>query len=1121
MKKLFKKFRKPGNLKNILLLSLLVVIFPGHLPVACAADSFFINTGAFLYPGTVTSDDIDATNFVNTGYFDILSGGTSLYETRDTLNYTNSGEMTCYSGFLMDDENPLNNSRSMSSSILNSGSIYCSSGFVSTNGGLFISSSTSFGIFFSGLYGYAALATNIINPGLVDVGQGASMDFIGNDVDLSGATLTFEGPTYNTSGVGIHGTNYWDPSYLTATSAGTGFFSTNAVYSNPGYIQYGFTLNPTVPFYSTNAVGTNSETIHSAFVQDFSGGNVSYAVYFNTGGKGLGPGNVTIQWSAPYTNLSTGVVLTNYLYLNNDFLAGSSTNLNFINGLPSNFQITQSFIPLLTNLTAATSNFYSGFVAGPLTNLSSLGIIYLSSGSASTNQIANGSPTNLPDQLVISASHSLNLTNAQISGPNYVSIQAPNQFAASSGASFAAPYLDLSLGSTNGSLVVSNLIAAQIPYWNGLIQAWSTRWLVGITGTNGSTTTGTNDFRVLVVSSFLSPTTLPQIMNMALNATNNLTFSDSLNILNSFSANSLSLTITTNDVSLGAASPEGGLNIENPLFNWPSAFPDLLNLTNFGSIYLANNGVFESSTNSTTVTPGTPQANATAVLSEVSGATNVAPLDTVTVGYTTYTYVKHLTNTIADQVSVASSLAGSISNLIQAINVSSGSGTLYSTNTTGNPLVTAGPFVTNGFTVTSILTGPSGNGLPVSVSSKSLVWSSGSSLSGGVNATPGTTNVASVPVWYDNFINQGSLIASSLDMFANNFVNGGFIFSDNIELQAQNAAFSGGSVSSIFGISLASQDLVVSNALLTASGSISLQVTNLLSDGVAAGPVPLPAPFVWNVGGTNSSGLNLLDLPASGGLLGTAIYATPPPNKVVYNTWAGADLGANPSGFNNNAAIGELNLAGGLGGVWYYFGTGSSNAIYIDSISLNGSSAATDSQGNPVALKSAPNFNIYYAQAYSNGVSVAKALDGKNNGHLHWVSSYVGHFSSAAYTYNGQTYYVNAGLLASSPSSVFVAGQVNLTPSLTNVAPNQIKLQWNTPPGANNIVQYTTNLVSGPWLTLPKISQYYYGSGVSVSNSSASGFISPQSASGPVTNVWIFDSLTNSSERYYRVEVLQ
>jgi len=62
-------------------------------------------------------------------------------------------------------------------------------------------------------------------------------------------------------------------------------------------------------------------------------------------------------------------------------------------------------------------------------------------------------------------------------------------------------------------------------------------------------------------------------------------------------------------------------------------------------------------------------------------------------------------------------------------------------------------------------------------------------------------------------------------------------------------------------------------------------------------------------------------------------------------------------------------------------------------------------------------------------------------------------------------------------------------------------------------------LFSPGWTTLTNINSYYYGAGASMAGLYPNGFISPQIYPGPVTNVWVYDVLTNSPQRYYRVLV--
>jgi hypothetical protein len=242
---------------------------------ALAADASYINFGTVNYPATTNSvPNIDATNFVNLGSFIIdfitVPISPSLYETHDTLNYTNSGTMDCNTGFLLDNASSSSNFRTLAASVNNSGTIECAPGTDQNS--------------FFGLGGFNASATNIISPGTVDVGEGGLMVFNGQNVDLSSGTMIMEGPGDTASGTGSFGTNIWDPGQLTATSATSG--------------PLGFPLldlTNSTPFIQLVTSGSNN-IYRAVFIQDDSPSNVSYSVFFgNVDNFNLGFGDVTIQ----------------------------------------------------------------------------------------------------------------------------------------------------------------------------------------------------------------------------------------------------------------------------------------------------------------------------------------------------------------------------------------------------------------------------------------------------------------------------------------------------------------------------------------------------------------------------------------------------------------------------------------------------------------------------------------------------------------------------------------------------------------------------------------------------------------------------------------------------------
>lgn len=184
---------------------------------------------------------------------------------------------------------------------------------------------------------------------------------------------------------------------------------------------------------------------------------------------------------------------------------------------------------------------------------------------------------------------------AQIIQPDYLSLQSPHQFDGNTGAQIAAPFSDLNLGVTNGYLAITNLLPQSFPVWCGTVQAWSTRWLVTVTNIVGTNAVAvTNDYRVLLVASQLTPTLAAQVQNLILHGTNTI-ISDAFNVIRTLSIDAQSLTLTTNVPGNGATSVEGELNLESPNILWPGSLPNLRWLTNNGAISTLNLTYFGSS----------------------------------------------------------------------------------------------------------------------------------------------------------------------------------------------------------------------------------------------------------------------------------------------------------------------------------------------------------------------------------------------------------------------------------------------------------------------------------------------------------------------------------------------
>lgn len=1078
-------------------------------PMAWATIPLYQNLSPEYYSPANPPPNLDVAAFDNESIFsinfDALNTSTEFYQTLNTVNYTNNGSMLIDTGFYFDTMTDNVMPDQIAGTFYNPGSIVCGSSDVILDGELF---------YFENAGKFIAWATNIINPGSIDVGADGLMQFSGQNVDLSRSVLSIESydslftnvlnfsDTANVVGlvgaVGNDTNNDWNPA--AALTAGT-------AYSSEPF-QYFLELTNSTSYFEFEETATNDIIIRAVFVQNTSD-NVPYNVYFG-GYPRLGTGDATVAWAGGYVIPSTGGMATNYLYLNNDYVLGASTNAGVYGGIPNNFTFTGSTVPLIA-APPAPAGFQPVFVSGVITNPYSYLSAELVATTVSTNILLHTNVSALPARIQITGSNEVNLALASISGANYLSVTAPNQFDGSLGAQISAAYADLNLGVTNGVLTVSNLLESTIPIWNGTLQAWSTRWLY--VDANGIT----NDYRVMLVASQLTPLSQPQVQNLTLNVTNSVTISDQLNVYGALSINAQDLTLTTNGYGNGAGSADGELDISTPGFSWSTSLPDLLNLTNNGAIRIFNTyQTFVGTTNVVTVIPTTPAATATGTLSEISSLGNVKANDTVTLGTNVYAFAGKITNTVVNQVLIAPTFNGSLSNLIAAINQGAGAGTSYSSATKVNPLAIAGTVASHAFLATAIETGSVGNSIVTATTSTNLTWSSGATLAGGVNYVAGGTNSTASTVPYDNFINNGLLSVQGSSIWADNFVSSGTISNgaSSFTLESLDTTLTNGLLYAGSDISITADSLEASN-LAMAGRSLTLRVTNLLTDFVPGGAGVVTNGNIWLVNGSASVGLNLPVKPAVGDLLGTTITNLAPYNRNVINTWGGQDFGVSPAGYSNNAAIGRLILDAATNGKFTFNGAGTSNAIYVDYLELRDQATNRDTHGDPIALTNSSNLVIYYAQAMMEGVSVAELLNHENNNHLRWVAAYAGHFSSTNLYYAGTTNVINAALAqspdidssgtgipnADNPEPVFVSGQVDFGVTVTNVPPLQARLVWHTIPGATNFVQYATSLPP-VWLDL------------------TNSFVTPPAPPyAPITNVF-YDPITNTAvQKFYRVVI--
>ena len=1131
------------------------------LVVHTAFAQLVINTNSQSYfdPGPPAIPTIDATAFDNESVFsatyNVFINNNVIYcePWWGTLFYTNNGEMmvnapftgtgtldslTTGVGFKFDlQQNNSNVTNSMAGTFYNAGQIDCDSVLDGNN--------ESGGVLEPFTIGECVVsATNIIIPGNIEVGLNGLLNLTGQYVDLSHGVMTMEqglSASNNVNGAilsegeGFDTNGDWSP--------GQDLTPTTAVSSFPDFL---FLTNST-PYFAVEG-GPCNFNYRCACVQN-ENSNVSYSVYiapaaFNNEGA-------LIQWAGTYIDPASGNNVTNYLYLYHFYFSPTVTNfgpivefgappteldqLFYEFGTPffRNFVWSQS-APIAGLGPANTPNFPSVFTDNTLTNIYEYFNADMVATTVGTNVSGTnpyGALTNMPNLVNITGSQELNLALTQITGENYISLVATNQFDGSPGALINSPFYDINLGVTNGMMTVSNLVAQNVPFWGGFLQEWSTSW------TNTDANGNNNDIRVLLVNSDLTPTIFPQVLNLTLNATNSLVISDILNVETSLYATPTSLTLTTNGVGAGANSPEGELNLENAnstTWSWGASFPNLLWLTNNGGIIIPNFSSFIGNSNIVTVISNTPAVAATATLSEAG--TNATINGTVTIGSTIYTFTNTAitSKTPAYAVEIGKTFDATMTNLIAAINASAGAAKVYGTNGSyfSNGIVSAGSLINHQFTVAALQPGPGANVTPVSATTTNLVWN-GSTLSGGTNAILASTNITPSAVAYGAFISTGTFMDQGSTIWANNFLGTG-VFSNGVgsfTLTASTATLTNCSLTAGGAISITANTLLASNIVLQAGRSLTLDVTDWLSDGgVTNGNM-------WSVNSTNSTGFNAQGLilpilptnnsPGLNNLLGTTInLQAPAPAKEVFSTWAGQNYGATPLGYTtNNVAIGQLILnAAGRGSSFYFSGTSTSagvtNAIYVDRLILEDFAALTNNFGlNKIAaININTNMVIYYADALSSGQDVSYLINGFNTNRLVWVPSYTGFFSSTNLVYpDGTTNAVNNGLIQDpnldsngngipnyeDPDPFFATSEVNFKFAITNISGAIGRLTWDSIPSATNTVYYTTNMMPSTWTVV-------------------TNFVSPSAVppvgGWPITNI-VYEPLHGSPHGYYRVGV--
>lgn len=751
--------------------------------------------------------------------------------------------------------------------------------------------------------------------------------------------------------------------------------------------------------------------------------NISSAVRYSPGDAGSNLETVTVQLAVPYTNLTTVTVQTNYIYVSDTLASEPYTGL-YVNNFESVYPCYDfTYRPANYIVSRSDPGTFAGGSPGNATFTNNF--LYSSAGQSLTNSV-NSLYTDATNP-VINANYAL--YSATVDNEAIPSASVGNVTDLPGNIRITANNLNLS----------SSIIQAE-----GEVMIKATN----LVSSAGAVIDCPNlDYNVGSTNGFLIFTNLAKPSVSRLHGTVNLWSADWVNQASVLTTN---YAFTTNAV---------------VVTNGVTATTNLIASTN--SFIITNLVIIPNTDSNGVVT----SLNTNAIVS-----TNIT-VSTVTASVST--------NPVAIAYSVllmdASGLATSLPVEVQNLSLNSANAVVGDSMNIANGVYFSGTNLTLDGAINML-----GTNWNQGLAPNLLYFTNNNNLNIGGTADFGDDRATP----YIAFVNNGSINASSVNISSSyyqesgveNASPSGFAVEDAIG-EVVNGSINSGQDIDFNGLSLA-----LTNANLSAADSVNFTVaTSLIDAANYAAPNQV----------TSVYGFDMWVKPTTCNLLGTEFIVSPPANGEADSTWAGQNLGAVVAGFSNNAAIGMLVLAPQSEVYLPLFtfsgtnSTGTTNALYVDDLNLSQLST-NDFADLENQLQINPSLIIYYASAQLGFTPPTKTvgtnnvpqepeefLNGQFGGHLVWVSSYAGAYSSTNIVINGQTVSVNSALANSqiidsngngipnafdpNPFGFVISGSL----STTNAPINKVfTISWVAVANSTYQIQFTTNLILGNWQLL-------------------------------------------------------
>ena len=571
--------------------------------VSHATDPQWVNNGTI-----VVAPVIDATNFINNGTISIVT--TVPFDTSNTQNFTNTGSMNGSVGFKFDNA-PRNSSgqliglRKLAANFHNrvTGSI---------NGSPFL----------------LVNATNLINQGALSTDASGLIQIVGTNLNISRSALSvasilasasLNGATNFTPSSGISD-NYWgqtnDNFNISRIATNTSFqeitisnsvLVTNTVFAtiaqsplhdvtqdNVNYFPTFLSVLIPTNFPNLIAANTNQGSPTNLFRQAvfvrLPSTNMTANIRFSPSPN---PTNffrgVGIEIIATQTNVVTQSTETNFIYLS-DTLASTTNRGTLLNNVtrtgrrPANYILSRLPVPTFTGGLAGNAQLGPNFLFAPDFDSQSSSGDYAAYSASIDNLTSRPTPipagdyTNNPGRIEIYA-NSLDMNKARIKAEGLLTINAKHLIN-SANAVVDSENLSIMLGSTNGNLVVQNLMKESVQRLRGDISVWSAVWTNGFTPPSSTNAVGLN-FHVLIVDASQISDVFPVNVFELQTTSTNIVINDNALIQRGFVAKGDSLTIN------------GSITFQGTLQNWSqSSAPTLKNFTNNGTLIVPSEAHF-------------------------------------------------------------------------------------------------------------------------------------------------------------------------------------------------------------------------------------------------------------------------------------------------------------------------------------------------------------------------------------------------------------------------------------------------------------------------------------------------------------------------------------------------